>query len=354
MISGWASRAAGALVILALGPGPLAAQEAAPREARPGWLGIWFECDGCQVMERGRLVGWRFPHPLAVLSVAENSPAQKAGLQAADTLVRIDGIDLTSGAGGRRFGEVREGQPITFGVRRGGAERTVTVVPGPRPKDWPPKDHKVMKPATPLARAGADTLWPRLRARLDSLHVRLALRLHDSLWAGDPQERERWVDLIRDSIRFELDWLATQVLTRRPGAAVAAGAPWPWMGDSIAIAVGWNVVAGAQMAVLSEGLRDYFPGADSGGVLVLRVAEGTPAERAGLRAGDIIVGVRGKPVASVEEVRQAFRRYYEPVQCEVVRKGKKVKLTIGRRPSDPGSGPVDPGLRPSGPSWLIP
>jgi len=80
----------------------------------------------------------------------------------------------------------------------------------------------------------------------------------------------------------------------------------------------------------------------SRGALVSRVFPGSPALAAGLRPGDVITAVEGKPVDS----REAFSTFIstvpsgQPVQLTVLREGASKTITI--RPADP---PRDLGLR---------
>src|SRR5712692_6512633 len=80
----------------------------------------------------------------------------------------------------------------------------------------------------------------------------------------------------------------------------------------------------------------------SRGALVSRVFPGSPAQAAGLRQGDVITAVEGKPVDS----REAFATFTatvpsgQPVQLTVLREGANKAITI--RPADP---PRDLGLR---------
>jgi S1-C subfamily serine protease len=60
------------------------------------------------------------------------------------------------------------------------------------------------------------------------------------------------------------------------------------------------------MARLPLQLREQVGAA--GGLLVLKVAHGTPAARAGLRDGDVIVGANGMDVRSSGDLQVAFRR----------------------------------------------
>jgi len=65
------------------------------------------------------------------------------------------------------------------------------------------------------------------------------------------------------------------------------------------------------------------------GALVSRVEEGSPAARAGLRTGDIIVGVNQHPVASPQEVADAARKADGPLLLQVIRGGSGLFLVIG-------------------------
>jgi serine protease DegQ len=72
------------------------------------------------------------------------------------------------------------------------------------------------------------------------------------------------------------------------------------------------------------------------GVLVLEVADGSPAAQAGLRPGDVIVRIGDQPVDTVEdffgELRQ--RRPGDKVQLTIVRDGREqqVTVTLGENP----------------------
>ena len=59
------------------------------------------------------------------------------------------------------------------------------------------------------------------------------------------------------------------------------------------------------------------------GVLVVNVNDGSPAEKAGIKAGDVIVAVDGKPVDRTGQLQQniGFRKPGETVSVEVARKG---------------------------------
>ena len=69
--------------------------------------------------------------------------------------------------------------------------------------------------------------------------------------------------------------------------------------------LGRRSAAGAELAEMNEGLRRYFDNVQ-GGALVIDVSPNTPAARAGLEAGDVIVRAGGREVNGPEDVRRAL------------------------------------------------
>jgi S1-C subfamily serine protease len=78
---------------------------------------------------------------------------------------------------------------------------------------------------------------------------------------------------------------------------------------------------GAKVQDISDDLGQYFGVGEGEGVLVLDVMEDTPAERAGLKAGDVITKVDGEEVSDSGEL-VSYLRDREP--------GQKVDLTFKR------------------------
>ena len=79
---------------------------------------------------------------------------------------------------------------------------------------------------------------------------------------------------------------------------------------------------------------DY--GAEDKGVKLSAVREGSPAEKGGLKGGDVIVGYAGKPIATIYDYTDSLGRSKPGDKVEVVvkRDGKDVTLTVtlGSRP----------------------
>ncbi|BCW95793.1 MAG: M20/M25/M40 family metallo-hydrolase [Fimbriimonadales bacterium] len=66
------------------------------------------------------------------------------------------------------------------------------------------------------------------------------------------------------------------------------------------------------------------------GVLLDGVAPGSPAEQAGLKAGDRIVAVMGQRVKNIEELTSLYEKMEpgKPVEFTIVREGKEIKLQV--------------------------
>jgi serine protease Do len=90
--------------------------------------------------------------------------------------------------------------------------------------------------------------------------------------------------------------------------------------------------AGVEVRELtSETARRFnIPRADKGGVLVVRVAETTPAEEAGLQAGDVITEINRKPIARVRDFFQVTEGLAPKDSALVLihRNGRSAYLTI--------------------------
>jgi membrane-associated protease RseP (regulator of RpoE activity) len=92
---------------------------------------------------------------------------------------------------------------------------------------------------------------------------------------------------------------------------------------------------GIRVQPLTPELREHFGAPSDRGVLVSEVESGRPAEKAGLRVGDVIAAVDGEAVAKPGELAGAIRRAPQggSLSLEVFRKGKGLTLEV--EPDDP-------------------
>jgi predicted metalloprotease with PDZ domain len=70
---------------------------------------------------------------------------------------------------------------------------------------------------------------------------------------------------------------------------------------------GKRAFLGVNLTDLSSELREYFGAPKDSGVLIASVEDNSPAEKAGLRVGDIVVAVDGKDIDSTWDLRTALR-----------------------------------------------
>ncbi len=86
---------------------------------------------------------------------------------------------------------------------------------------------------------------------------------------------------------------------------------------------------GVETHDIDADLAPYFKTTKDAGVLVLRVLEDTPADRAGLKAGDVITTVGGKAVADSDELRSVLRdREAGDVELRVLRAGSAQMVAV--------------------------
>ena len=95
----------------------------------------------------------------------------------------------------------------------------------------------------------------------------------------------------------------------------------PEMGHNFNVFIARGARLGISGDDLTSQLAEFFGVKQGKGVLVREVTAGTPAEKAGLKAGDVIVAVDGNEVANVAELRHAL--------AEGKTEGEKRKVSLG-------------------------
>lgn len=93
---------------------------------------------------------------------------------------------------------------------------------------------------------------------------------------------------------------------------------------------------GVYLQDLTPELAAYLRVPGGRGVLVVELAPGGPAQRAGMRAGDVILSLGGQRAVSTEELTRLVSRLKvgQRVTVEIVREGRRQSLvvTVGERP----------------------
>jgi membrane-associated protease RseP (regulator of RpoE activity) len=99
---------------------------------------------------------------------------------------------------------------------------------------------------------------------------------------------------------------------------------------------------GVALYELSDQLAEHY-GAKHGGALINEVMEDSPAEKAGLRAGDVIVRMDGNEVEDVDDIRDAIedKEEGETIAVSVLRDGSEMTIDCGVEESNTWSGVGD-------------
>lgn len=80
---------------------------------------------------------------------------------------------------------------------------------------------------------------------------------------------------------------------------------------------GGGAYLGVELFKLNDDLADYFGVKADNGVLILEVQEGSPAEKAGIKAGDVITKIDQEEVAEPADVREILLNLEEDDEVEI-------------------------------------
>jgi C-terminal processing protease CtpA/Prc len=198
-----------------------------------------------------------------VESVEADSAAAKAGLEKGDAIVEFAGERVRSAAQLRRLiRETPAGRTVSLQVIRDGQARTLST---------------------------------KLQSRTNAFHIRVP-EIHIP---EIPEIHIPEINIVPAYPRpFDYRGFNFQFGDGRPSLGIS--------GDE-----------------LTTQLASYFGVKQGKGVLVREVVVGSPAEKAGLKAGDVIVAVDGKSVTTVAELRQAL-------EIKPGEEKRKLNLTVVR------------------------
>jgi len=210
-----------------------------------------------------------------VSGVVEGSPAVKAGVRKGDVVVSVNNRPVDSPDKlSDVIREARVGQTVSVVVMRGGQRRALSV---------------------------------RLASRPDDVGI-------------DVPDMSEIPDLER---LHELD---IEAMPRMPLGE---------HGDMFSLHGMGRGRLGVRVEDLSKDLAPYFDASEGAGALVLEVMKETPAEKAGIRAGDIITHVGGDKITGADDLVSLLRRASKgKTSVTVTRKGVKriVEAELGEAP----------------------
>ncbi|MCX5754815.1 MAG: PDZ domain-containing protein [Gemmatimonadetes bacterium] len=262
--------------------------QCASQDAQPeGYMGINFE--GIEVMQRrGSPAMYFLGERPTIVSVEPGSPAQRAGLEASDEVMWIAGNDAKKpfplGA------LLKPGAKLSLRVLRDGKTREFSVQVDKRPGEY----------GSPCA--GVDDVVSGFRfSPQTSFMQRIEVGSQGFVPRSTNPERTP---------------------QPRDGFSYSTVTPFA-MG-------GANVIAGATFVILDAEWRELV-GADKG-LLVVAVAQGSPAQTAGLRKGDVVLAVGDTPVASSGALWRAVNDAgKDGVTLKLLRARKEVSIVLKPR-----------------------
>jgi S1-C subfamily serine protease len=227
-------------------------------KVRRGWVGIEFSEN-----EDGQV---------EVSEVEDDSPAELAKIQEGDIIASIDGKRVIGAPTVRSQIRGRKpGEDVKFGLIRDGKTVEVKVKLG----EYPEAEMK-----------------RELEAKFPRLFLRPTVPAVPAPEVGTPKPEKA---------------------PRPPRALMERFKVWP----------GWEKrkYIGTYMEALNKELLDFFGVKDESGLLINRLTKDGPAEKAGLKVGDVVVRVDGKKVTTVVALSELIQDK---------QKGDKVKLDIVR------------------------
>lgn len=306
------------------GAGRAGAQEAS------GWIGISWGAEVRLNPARAQDV------TLFVRNVHPESPAARAGVLTGDTILRVNGKSATGEILGELNRAVSPGEKVRLRLGRG-RTRDITVTAATRPA----------APVVVDARGNLIVMSDEMMRRRVRSFMETAVRVTEPGARDEVLRRDtvvtyrRLLPSTRDTVPPAPDrrvWGSFE-RTLAPGEVARARMPQIFHsrvqteGDGPAgfrilemIQMGNSAIAGAQMTTLDPALAEYFKARS--GVLVTHVLQGTPADRAGLRPGDVVSAVNGRAVDNVAELRSAIATARARVTLSVTRKDAQLQVRL--------------------------
>jgi len=280
--------------------------------ASRAWLGVYTQeitdelRDGLELRGGGVLVNRVLP----------DSPAERAGVRQGDVIVSFNSRTVSSpGNLSELVGNASSGQSIALAIVRDGERKTLSATLGQRPADEDgeapaPEDAprwQADTPDAPQAPAAPETpVAPRAPGARHDVRMRVERRGADGQphvyrFDGDAgQMPEEVRGLMRD---FGVD-----------------GQHGPGNVHALVFPSGRGRL-GVRIETLNDDLATALGSSGTKGALVLEVLKDTPAEKAGLKAGDIVTAVGGHKVYDADDLVSALRDENGTVSLSITRKG---------------------------------
>ncbi|MGI9070202.1 MAG: PDZ domain-containing protein [Bryobacteraceae bacterium] len=218
--------------------------------------------------DRAKILKLEEPRGVEIIKVEEGSPAEKAGIKPGDVLLSYNGENILGAQQlGRLVRETPERRKVKVQLWRDGRTQTLTVITESRGSHDFDMDTELRRLYVP----GQEETFNRLRARLLNM---------------------------------------------------APEIPNPMLM--------WSIPAlGIECEPVDSQLAEYF--GVNRGMLVRSVAKGSPAEKVGLKAGDVLTSIGGRAITNSHDIAGFLRMQRQPgtpTSVVVVREHKQLTLKL--------------------------
>ena len=251
-------------------------------QAMDGYIGVlWSASVHVEKPKTGDAL-WTFHDYPHVEAVERESPAERAGIQVGDMILAFDGKDLRAGRIPMNA-VLRPGRTIAIRLTRENRTRSVNVMVEERPRTYA----RVRTPRPPIAPEPPSAEWEVEVPEIGEV---------PGVPPGTP-------------------------LPRTPIAPLGAPTTFGLLG---------HATVGAEMIPLDETLGEAH-GTDHG-LWILRVGPSTPAARAGIQKGDVLIAVDGRELHSIPALIRAVQRAQKAgkseLRIDLLRKRERKVVTL--------------------------
>ena len=298
--------AAASLLVLVTAP----ALAASSTTAGKGWLGVSTQPTDADLKKGLDLT----QDGLLVNQVTRESPADRAGLKKGDVILSYNSRSVSTPEQLRDLvRNTAPGRSVALGLWRDGARKSIDVKVGDVSDSGDEDSFDAPVPPEPPSAPSPPS--PRSSTRIER---------------DDDGDMRMWVDgreLTDDEIKDKLKDMKVK-MKNLDGDGVWNWDDGPGMHMYTAPAVRSRGRLGVRVDDLDKDMADALGVTAGKGALIREVIEDTPAQKAGLRAGDVIVKVGTATVDDADDLTRALRDQEGKVSIDVLRKGARRSVSV--------------------------
>jgi S1-C subfamily serine protease len=251
--------------------------------------------------------------------VSPESAAAQAGIMLGDVITGVDDFDVAGTADLRAFlSQFPAGQSVKLHAIRDHKPVEITAVLGARPnaeiQDW----NAVLSQSLHSELSKRDQVQKRYD-ELVSRYREYQIEFRKNTPTPEAQEAI-------NELTIEIRQLQDILRTMPPESTVASTAT-PYPGPNFTSSSEVSFPAGFTARELSQQLAaEKFD--VRGGVLVSKVEAGSPAAKAGLKAGDVIIGTQERVLLKIAQLQAFLSSQHGPVTLRVIRTKEPIAVSL--------------------------